>query len=243
MVGRPPALGVGRGPGLVWSCTGHVAARARQYGAVGHQRGARVVAMGTEGLVGQLSSAYLLLNWASSGVLLFGTVLAVPALVRLVAVPSPALGRLATLWPFQLLVGAGYLLALLPLAALLNYWATGGLMPPRARASMYLLFLLGWFAVVLAGLLAARTAAWWPVLVAYPGRWPVPAAGLLWAGLLLNLTTDTTNAWPTVTWAGPATAPYWPTATGWAAPLSATMPSHAPAIAYCARHQLTVSRR
>ena len=136
------------------------------------------------------SSAYLLLNWASSGVLLFGTVLAVPALARLVAVPPPALGRLATLRPFQLLVGAGYLLALLPLAALPNYWATGGLMPPRARASMYLLFLLGWFAVVLAGLLAARTAAWWPVLVTYPGRWPLPAAGLLWAGLLLNLATD-----------------------------------------------------
>ena len=77
------------------------------------------------------SSAYLLLNWASIGVLLFGT-----ALARLVAVPPPALSQLAMLRPPQLLVGAGCLLAMLPLAALPNYWATGGLMTPRARASM-----------------------------------------------------------------------------------------------------------
>ncbi|GAA3987761.1 hypothetical protein GCM10022407_35460 [Hymenobacter antarcticus] len=136
------------------------------------------------------SSAYLLLNWASSGVLLFGTALALPALARVVAAAPQPLRRLATLRPSQLLVAAGGLLALLPLAALPNYWATGGLMPPRARASMYLLFLLGWFAAVLAGLLVARAATWWPVLVAYPGRWPLGAAALLWAGMLLNLVTD-----------------------------------------------------
>ena len=54
VVGRPPALGVGRGPGLVWSGAGRVATRTRQYGAVCHHRGARVVALGTGGLVGQL---------------------------------------------------------------------------------------------------------------------------------------------------------------------------------------------
>ena len=136
------------------------------------------------------SSAYLLLNWASSGVLLFGTALAVPALAQLIAALPLALGRLGRLQPTQLLLAAGGLLALLPVAALPSYWATGGLMPPRARASLYLLFLLGWFAAVLAGLLAARATTWWPALVAYRGRWPLGAAVLLWAGLLLNFATD-----------------------------------------------------
>lgn len=136
------------------------------------------------------SSAYLLLNWTSSGVLLFSTLLALPALVSVAAAPPTPLVRLGLLRPAQLLLAAGALLALLPLAALPNYWATGGLMPPRARASTYLLFLLGWFAAVLAGLLVARATPWWPVLVAYSGRSPLLLKGLLWSGLLLNLATD-----------------------------------------------------
>jgi hypothetical protein len=134
-------------------------------------------------------TAYLLLNWTSSGVLVAATVLVLPALARLEAVPSPTLRRLASLRPAQLLVASGYVLAMLPLAALPNYWATGGLMPPRARASMYLLFLLGWFAVVLAGLVTVRTAPWLQAL-AVRRQWPRPAARLLWGWLLINLATD-----------------------------------------------------
>ncbi|WP_046246679.1 DUF6056 family protein [Hymenobacter terrenus] len=135
------------------------------------------------------SSGYLLLNWVSSGVLLFSTLLALPALVRVVAVLPPALRRLANQQPAHLLLAGSFLLALLPLAALPSYWATGGLMPPRARASMYLLFLLGWFATVLTGLLVARKATWLQRLSVHP-EWSRPITILLWAGLFLNLATD-----------------------------------------------------
>lgn len=135
------------------------------------------------------SSAYLLLNWASSGVLLAATALALPALARLVEAAPPALHRLAELRPAQLLAAAGGVLLLLPLAGLPSYWATGGLMPLRARASVYLLFLVGWFAAVLGGLVVARQAPWLPAVAARPG-WPRPAAAALWAWLLINLATD-----------------------------------------------------
>lgn len=135
------------------------------------------------------SSAYLLLNWASSGVLLAATLLALPALSRLVAAAPPALHRLASLRPAQMVGAAGAVLLLLPLAGLPSYWATGGLMPLRARASLYLLFLLGWFAGVLCGLVVARRTPWLRAVAAQP-VWPQPAAALLWAWLLVNLATD-----------------------------------------------------
>ena len=135
------------------------------------------------------ASAYLLLNWLSSGVLLAATALALPALARLVAAELPALRPLHGLRPRQLLLALGFLLALLPLAALPSYWATGGLMPPRARASLYLLFLLGWFAAVLAVLVVARQQAWQRQLVARAG-WPRVATALLWGGLLLHVFSD-----------------------------------------------------
>ena len=135
------------------------------------------------------ASAYLLLNWLSSAVLLAATALALPALARLVAVGVPALHPLHYLRPWQLLLALGLLLAMLPLGALPSYWATGGLMPPRARASLYLLFLLGWFAGVLAALVATRQQAWQRQLVG-PGRWPRVPTGLLWGWLLVSFFSD-----------------------------------------------------
>lgn len=78
---------------------------------------------------------------------------------------------------------------MLPLGALPSYWATGGLMPPRARASLYLLFLLGWFAGVLTALVATRQQAWQRQLVARAG-WPRVATGLVWGWLLINFFSD-----------------------------------------------------
>lgn len=161
--------------------------------APGNMERARLINVPVSGarmVIGSVASAaYLLLNWASSTVLLASTVLALPTLARLVAVPPPALHRLATIRPAHLWATAGCLLAMLPLAALPNYWATGGLMPPRARASMYLLFLLGWFAAVLAGLVTARAAPWLQALAARR-QWPRPAVRLLWVWLVINLATD-----------------------------------------------------
>lgn len=137
------------------------------------------------------ASSYLLLNWLGSGVLLFSSALAVPLLVRLVhsVKKSPALTLLAALRPAQLLGAGVALLLILPLSAVPSYWATGGLMPPRARASLYLLFLLGWFTMLLVAVLVSRSSAWQRWLMG-AGSWPRPVAGLLWIGLLLNLATD-----------------------------------------------------
>ena len=135
------------------------------------------------------ASVYLLLNWLSSGVLLATTALALPALDRLVAARPRALGPLYSLRPRQLLLALGMLLALLPLADLPSYWATGGLMPPQARAGLYLLFLLGWFAGMLAALVAGRRQAWQQQQAARAGLPPL-ATGLLWGGLLLQLATQ-----------------------------------------------------
>ena len=135
------------------------------------------------------ASAYLLLNWLSSGVLLAVTALALPALARLVAAGLTSLRALPRLRPRQLLLALGFLLAMLPLSALPSYWATGGLMPPRARASIYLLFLLSWFAGVLAALAATHTQAWQRQLVART-RWPRMATGLLWGWLIINFFSD-----------------------------------------------------
>ncbi|NVO32644.1 DUF6056 family protein [Hymenobacter lapidiphilus] len=138
-----------------------------------------------------VAMSYLLLNWLSSGVLLFGSVLAVPALVRLVGgvKQAPALVLLVALRPKQLLVAGITLLLILPVSAMPSYWATGGLMPPRARAALYLLFLLSWFTVLLATVVVTRSSAWQRRLTT-AGSWPRPVAALLWAGLLLNLATD-----------------------------------------------------
>ncbi|GAA4029363.1 hypothetical protein GCM10022409_11950 [Hymenobacter glaciei] len=135
------------------------------------------------------ASVYMLLNWLSSGVLLATTAIALPVLARLVAAGLPALRLLHTLRPRQLLLALGLLLALLPLAALPSYWATAGLMPPRARASVYLVFLVGWFAAVLVALVVTRRQAWQQQLVARRA-WPRLASGLLWGWFLISFFSD-----------------------------------------------------
>jgi len=130
------------------------------------------------------SSAYLLANWLISGFLLAATMLALPALARLAALPGTWAYRLSRVHP---LVLAGGLLALLVLTGLPSYWATGGMMPLRARTAVYLLFLVGWLAVVLAGM------GWAQRFRASPKQiltWPRPLAALLWMWLLLSFVTD-----------------------------------------------------
>ena len=135
------------------------------------------------------ASAYLLLNWISSGVLVAVTALSLPALARLVATAVPALRPLQRLGPWHLLLALCFLLAMLPLSALPSYWATGGLMPPRARASLYLLFLLGWFAAVLVALMLTRQQEWQRQLAARLA-WPRLVTILLWGWLLVNFFSD-----------------------------------------------------
>ncbi|GAB2945563.1 hypothetical protein GCM10027048_08260 [Hymenobacter coalescens] len=135
------------------------------------------------------SSAYLLLNWLSSGVLQTTTLLALPALLRLTAARPGILSRLSTWHP--LLLGA-VLLLMLVLAGMPSYWATGGLMPPRGRSMLYLFFILAWFGLILNAL-----ARWQTAVVHYLQGpllsglgWAPPAAAVLWAALLISLAAD-----------------------------------------------------
>ncbi|MDQ2770022.1 MAG: hypothetical protein M3Y54_05920, partial [Bacteroidota bacterium] len=74
------------------------------------------------------------------------------------------------------------------LVGLPSYWATGGMMPLRARTAVLLLFIIGGLGLLLAGLGAG--ARRWPALHGLAAGWPRPVAALLWAGLLLAFLTD-----------------------------------------------------
>lgn len=131
------------------------------------------------------AACYLTLNWLGAGLLPLAALLALPALLRLVQRPGSAahaLGRVPPLW-----LAAG-LLALLVLVGLPSYWATGGMMPLRARTAVLLLFIIGGLGLLLAGLGAG--ARRWPALHGLAAGWPRPVAALLWAGLLLAFLTD-----------------------------------------------------
>jgi hypothetical protein len=136
-----------------------------------------------------ISSAYLLLNWLSSGVLMAVTVMVLPLLLRLAAAPDMPWQRLARFHPLLL---ALLLFGLLALAGVPSYWATGGLMPPRGRAMLYLLFVVGWFGLILTALLRWQPAAarylQGPLVSQY--GWAAPVAAGLWGWLLLNLVAD-----------------------------------------------------
>lgn len=139
-------------------------------------------------VVGPFSaSAYLLLNWLSSGLLIGSSLLVLPALARLAAAP-----RLSWLGRFHPLLLAALLLGLLALSEVPSYWATGGLVPPRGRAMLYLLFLVGWFGLMLVGLVRWQTAVARYLqgpLLAF-GGWAPPASAALWAWLLLSFLAD-----------------------------------------------------
>lgn len=131
------------------------------------------------------AAAYFSVNWLGAGLLLAATALALPALARLIARPSGAahgLSRVPPLW-----LGMGLLLVLV-LVNMPSYWATGGMMPLRARAVVWLFFLVGWLALVLAALGAAVRR--WPVLPHVATGWPRPVVAALWAGGLLAFVTD-----------------------------------------------------
>ena len=145
----------------------------------------RPVQLGWAAVGAVASSVYLVVNWLGEWLVLAATLLALPALARLAERPGTLAHRLSRVQPLLL---AGGLLALLVLAGAPSYWATGGMMPLRARTAVYLLFLVGWLVLVLAGLGAARRR--WPRLGAGRLAWPRPMAAALWAGLLLSFVTD-----------------------------------------------------
>ena len=130
------------------------------------------------------SSIYLTVNWLGNGLVLAATALALPALSRLAAQPGTPTAWLRRMHPVALAVG---LLGLLVLTGMPSYWATGGMMPLRARTAVYLLFLLGWLALVVTSLSWAKRQ--WPG-AQVPTAWSLPVAGLLWGWLLLSFVSD-----------------------------------------------------
>ena len=137
-------------------------------------------------LAGSVAAAvYFSLNWLGTGLLLAATALALPALARLIARPNSAARSLSHVPPLWLATG---LLLVLVLVNMPSYWATGGMMPLRARAVVWLFFLIGWLALLLAALGAATRH--WPPLQRLATGWPLPVAAALWAGLLLAFFTD-----------------------------------------------------
>lgn len=136
--------------------------------------------------VGAVASAvYLSINWLGDGLLLTATALSLPALVRLVEQRGTLAHRVQRVHPLAMAAG---LLVLLVLAGIPSYGATGGMMPMRARTAVYLLFLVGWLALVLAGLGWARRH--WPGQFTVPAVWSKPMAAALWGVLLLTFVTD-----------------------------------------------------
>ncbi|WP_460502189.1 hypothetical protein, partial [Hymenobacter agri] len=143
------------------------------------------LAAGRAGLGATAAAGYQAINWLSNGLLPLTSLLALPALLRLLhqrTTVASALSRVPPRW-----LGLG-LFALLMLVNLPSYWATGGMMPLRARTAVWLLFLVGWSGLVLASLGAATRR--WPGLHGLAAGWPRPVAALLWAGLLLAFGTD-----------------------------------------------------
>ena len=135
------------------------------------------------------SSAYMLLNWLSNGTLLLTTALVLPALGRLAAAPHTRLGWLGRIHPVLMVL---ILFGILVLMSTPSYWATGGMMPPRARAMLYLVFIISWFTLIINILVHWRQSLNHPV-TRYIRRshvWPARLSGLLWLWLLIYLATD-----------------------------------------------------
>ena len=121
------------------------------------------------------TTAYLLFTWISNPVLLALSALLLPALHGIAQQREQLAVKLLSCIPVGLL--ATGLAGLMTLASCPAYYASGTGLPLRARTSLYLLFLLGWFAVlltwccrqarssrpsgVLAGLVAGRLAPLW----------------------------------------------------------------------------------
>jgi Family of unknown function (DUF6056) len=135
------------------------------------------------------SSAYMLLNWLSNGVLLITTVLVLPALGRLAAAPNVRLRWLGRIHP---LLMALMLVGILVLMSIPSYWATGGMMPLRARAMLYFVFIISWFTLIINILIYRHQSLNHPV-TRYIRRsyvWPARLSSILWLWLLIYLATD-----------------------------------------------------
>ena len=125
------------------------------------------------------TTGYLLFTWMSNPVLLALSALLLPAMYGIAKQREQLAVRLLSCIPAGLL--ATGLASLMTLASCPAYYASGTGLPLRARTMLYLLFLLGWFAVlltwccrqarssrpsaVLAGLVAGRLAPLWAMVL------------------------------------------------------------------------------
>lgn len=109
------------------------------------------------------SLVYTLVSWLSNGMLLLLTLLILPTVARLVALPALPLAQLTKWtwrWPLWLMLG-------LLLCYLFSYLTIGGPPPSRARNLLFALFLIGWFLSV-AGIVARRLRSKQPAAPALP---------------------------------------------------------------------------
>jgi hypothetical protein len=93
------------------------------------------------------TTAYLLLTWAGNPVLLVLSTLLMPVIYRLALQRDHLLVTFLARLPAVLL--AGGLVVLLAAANSPAFYASGTGLPLRARTTLYLLFLVGWFGVLL----------------------------------------------------------------------------------------------
>ena len=93
------------------------------------------------------TAGYLLLTWVGNPVLLVLSALLLPALHRMAHRREQLLVRFLARIPAGWL--AGFLSLLLAAANCPAYYASGTGLPLRARTTLYLLFVLGWFGVLL----------------------------------------------------------------------------------------------
>jgi hypothetical protein len=93
------------------------------------------------------TTGYLLLTWVGNPVLLLVSALLLPVLARTARLRNQLMVRMLARIPTPLLVGG--LTLLLAAANCPAYYASGTGLPLRARNMLYLLFLVGWFVVLL----------------------------------------------------------------------------------------------
>jgi hypothetical protein len=131
------------------------------------------------GLYSLATASYLFMTWVANPVLLAVSALVLPTLQRIAQRREQLLVRMLARIPSGILTGM--LVLLLAAGNCPAYYASGTGLPLRARTTLYLLFLVGWFSVLLTWCCRqTRFAPSSTTLAPHTGRL-VP----LWTGLLL----------------------------------------------------------
>ncbi|WP_235726914.1 DUF6056 family protein [Hymenobacter siberiensis] len=124
-----------------------------------------------------VTTAYLLLTWAGNPLLLALSALLLPTLHRIARQRDQLLVGLLSHIPAGVL--ALFLSLLLAAANYPAFYASGTGLPLRARTTMYLFFVVGWFGVLLAWCCRQEQAS------AVVAALTVPPLRLVWMGLLV----------------------------------------------------------